>query len=87
MFSLSLSLSFSVFSFLSIYIVVVCVRVMDAGSLNSSSSSSYLNAQSRWPLRDQFHQKKSSKENVISCAFYSFAHLIPIVYFSVPSCN
>ncbi|KAF3949602.1 hypothetical protein CMV_024550 [Castanea mollissima] len=37
---------------------------MDAGSVNSSSSSSYLNAQSRWPLRDQFHQKKSSKENL-----------------------
>lgn len=51
-----------------LYIFLVCIRVMDAGSVNSSSSSSStitnLKEKSRSPLREQYLQKKNSRENL-----------------------
>ena len=85
-----------------IFFVVGCVRVMDAGSVNSSPSSSsstsrYLKSQSRFPLQEQFLQRKKPRENVISYIFsFSFVYIsviallfypfVSIALFLVPSC-
>jgi cyanate permease len=50
--------------FFSIYLYIICFWlffVMDAGSMNTSSS---LKAQSRFPLQQQFLPRTNSKENV-----------------------
>ena len=75
---------------------------MDAGSVNSSPSSSsstsrYLKSQSRFPLQEQFLQRKKPRENVISYIFsFSFVYIsviallfypfVSIALFLVPSC-